>query len=85
MGTVVGAHQCSRRPTPFPKGPTTQRLNSVPKERKNATSHRDQEVTSELSAVTFDVIEAWDGAVRFDVRGVTELTIRLMRDLEVMS
>jgi molecular chaperone DnaK len=44
---------------------------------KRFIGRRYEEVTSELSAVTFDVVEGPDGAVRFDVR--------LVRDLEVVS
>ena len=36
---------------------------------KRFIGRRYEEVTSELSAVTFDVVEGPDGAVRFDVRG----------------
>ena len=52
---------------------------------KRFIGRRYEEVTSEPSAVTFDVVEGPDGAVRFDGRGVTELMFRLMRDLEVGS
>ena len=52
---------------------------------KRFIGRRYEEVTSELSAVTFDVVEGPDGAVRFDVRGTLyapeEVSAQVLRKL----